>query len=246
MMTNHGGNVNTIAPLENVTLFHGLVDRVMNRPAHLPGLATFHGPSGYGKTFAATYSANVHRALYVEVGASWTRKRYCQELLKELGIPVSGTIPDMVEKVVEGLALSGAPLIVDEFDHAVERGLVELTREIHDKSGAAMVLIGEEGLPLALVKYERFHNRMLDWVAAQPASAEDVRHLARLYAPEITIADDLVAHINRLSEGRARRACVNIEKVRERAAAEGAGTVDMAWWGNAPLFTGKAPRGRVR
>ena len=240
-MTNGNG---TIAPLRNVGLFVELVERVLSRPAHLPGMATFHGFSGYGKTFSATLAANTHRALYVEVGSTWTRKRFLDALLTELGQPGRGTIADMADLVISTLAQEGRPLIIDEFDHVVARGYVDLVREIHDKSCSAIILIGEELLPSKLARWERFHNRMLDWCPAQPADLADVRHLATLYAPKVAIADDLLDRIADAAQGRVRRACVSIERVREMASTSGLSAVDLAAWGDRPLFLGQPPARR--
>ncbi|MDK2955381.1 MAG: hypothetical protein PWQ57_877 [Desulfovibrionales bacterium] len=235
----------TIAPLQNVTIFSELVERVVSRPAHLPGMATFHGPSGYGKTFAATYAANKHSAAYIELGSSWTKKKFCQALSVELGAHAARTIADMMDEIVKVLALDQRPLIIDEFDHALTRGLLEMVRELHDKSGAPIILIGEELLPDKLAAHERFHNRILSWAAAQPAMLDDVRHLARVYAPGLTIRDDLLERITSASDGRARRACVNIEQVREAALLQGLDSIGLAEWGDAPLYNGRPPHRRA-
>lgn len=235
----------TIAPLNNVALFNELVERVVNRPRHLPGMASFHGFSGYGKTFSATYAANKYRAYYVEVGESWTKAKFCRALLTELGADTRGTIADMVDRIIEHLVINERPVIIDEFDHVVARRYHETIREIHDKTGAPIILIGEELLPNKLATTsERFHNRMLDWVPAQPADADDARALARLYCPGLEIADDLLELITRRSEGRVRRICVNLERVRETAGLEGLERIDLATWGDRPLFSGKPPARR--
>lgn len=267
-MTNGIGSVRprqalgTIAPLTNVALFTELMDRVVNRPRHLPGLGTFHGFSGYGKTYSATYAANMYRALHVEVGASWTLKKFCQSVLKELGF-VEGrrrqdkqatcavdimpkTIPDMVEQIIEALAIEERPLIIDEFDYVTSWGekSVNVVREILDKSQAAIILIGEEALPNKLQTWERVHNRVLDWVPAQPANAEDTGILAQLYCPGVEVAPDLAERITALAEGRVRRICVNLERVREFAVSSGLQSVDLAAWGSRQLWTGRPPKRR--
>lgn len=234
----------TFAPLRNVVLFDELLDRVVSRRRHLPGMGTFHGFSGLGKTFSATYGAQRHRALYVEVGESWTKVKFCKALLTELGVPARGTAADMIDVIIAHLVELERPLIVDEFDHVVRRGYVETIREIHDKSGAPIVLIGEELLPTKLLPWERFHNRILDWVPAQPTTAEDVAVLARLYVPGVQIGADLLDHINKRSDGRVRRVIVNLERVREAALLDGLERVDVAVWGDRPLFSGLPPQAR--
>nr|WP_255542748.1 ATP-binding protein [Azospirillum sp. INR13] len=106
-------------------------------------MAVWYGPSGYGKTRAAVYGANRFRATYVECGATWTQAKFCRALLIQLGLPSTGTVADMAERIIDALRTSRSPLIIDEFDHVVARKYVDLVREIHDQSGAAIILIGD-------------------------------------------------------------------------------------------------------
>ena len=73
-MTSQPLNLLGKAPLVNVSLCVATLERAMNRPAHLPGIVTFTGPSGYGKSTAAAIAANRFEAVYVQAKSSWTRK----------------------------------------------------------------------------------------------------------------------------------------------------------------------------
>lgn len=237
--------VNSYANLANVALFVELLERVTARHKDLPGLAVFYGWAGLGKTKSATKAAHIHRAYYVEVGESWTKAKFCKALLTELGLPAKGTVADMIDAIVISLMDANRPLIIDEFDHIVRRGYVETIREIHDKSGAPIVLIGEEQLPFKLQQWERFHSRILDWVAAQPCDAHDVLALAPIYAPGIALADDMVHMLLARTKGFTRRVAVNLAKVAEVATLEGWTEVSAKIWGNRPLYTGEAPTRRI-
>lgn len=236
---------NTIAPLRNVAALAELVDRVVNRPGNLPGMATFHGPSGYGKSFAAIYSANKHRAYHVQVKSVWTRKKLCQSILAEMGIKPAATVADMVDQIGQELSLSRRPLLIDEADFLVAKGMIEVARDIYESSQSTIILIGEEELPQKLKVWERVHGRMLDWVAAQPASLSDVKHLAKLYCPGIELGADLLEVVERASAGSVRRICVNLDRVREWAQVNdrgtpGGGAIAAAEYGG-ELFTGNPP-----
>jgi DNA transposition AAA+ family ATPase len=207
----------TIAPLRNVSLFSELVQRVVNRTPGLPGMACFYGKSGYGKTHSAIYAANRYRAYHVQVKSVWTRKKLCAVILQELGIQSAATIPDMVDQIGQELSLSQRPLIIDEADFLVAKGMIEVIRDIYESSQGTIVLIGEENLPQKLKKWERVHGRMLDWVQAQPASQSDARHLASLFCRGIEVADDLLAAVHDASAGSVRRICVNLDRIREQA-----------------------------
>lgn len=236
-------SANTIAPLRNVAAFAELVDRLMHRTSGLPGMACFYGFSGYGKSFAAIYAANKHRAYHVQVKSVWTRKKLCQSILQEMGIQPASTIADMMDQIGQQLSLSGRPLIIDEADFLVAKNMIEVVRDIYECSHAAIILVGEEGLPAALKRWERVHGRMLDWVQALPATLADAKHLANLHCRGLEIGDDLIAALHEASAGSVRRICVNLDRVREHAETNGLRRVGRAEY-TAAFFTGNPPASR--
>lgn len=241
--TDQVNSAGSIAPLTNVVLFSELMERVKNRKPGLPGLGTFYGPSGFGKTRAAIWAANYYRAYYVQIKSLWTRKALCEAILKEMSVKSSATMSAMLDQIGEQLMLSGRPLIVDEADYLASKGMIEVIRDIYESSDAPIILIGEEGLPTKLRAWERVHGRMLDWIAAQPASMEDTQKLAGHYARGVTVAADLLAALHEASAGSVRRVCVNLDQVREAAEIEGWTAITLAQWQSLerPFFTGMAP-----
>lgn len=233
------------APLVNVSICVSALEKAMKRPAHLPGIVTFTGPSGFGKSTAAAIASNRFDAVYVQAKSSWTRKAAHLAILKEMNIAPAKTLYGMAEQVAEQLALSRKPLIVDECDFLLKNGTIEIVRDIYEASGAAIMLIGEEQLPARLRQWERFHGRILTFALAEPASMEDARSLCALYVHDVNIADDLLAKVHKQSKGSVRRICVNLEHIREEAADNGMSTVDLVIWGDRPLFTGDAPTRRI-
>ncbi|MDT8383031.1 MAG: AAA family ATPase [Gammaproteobacteria bacterium] len=245
-MDQHSPPVNTVAPLANVAICVAALERAMTRAHHLPGMVCFSGPSGWGKSTAAAYTANRYRAYYLQCMSAWSKKSFMENLLRELGIKAARTISDMILQAGEELALSGRPLIIDEMQYMADKKAVEIVQDLYEASGGApMLLIGEEQLPSKLRKWERFHNRMLDWVLAQPADLEDAKALRSLYVKKITIADDLMAKVADEARGSVRRICVNLDRIEQEALAFGTDHMDLAAWGSRQLFTGEAPRRRV-
>lgn len=244
-MTIQKQNVNGgYAALENVARFMTLVETLKTRDPHLPGLGVFHAPSGYGKTYAAIYGQNMTRALRLEVGDSWTKKKFLENLLREAGVePGRASIADLTEKAIYALGEEfDRPLIIDEADKLVDKGMIELVREIHEHSQAPVILIGEELLPSKLKKVERVHNRVLEWVPAEPCSFEDTCLLAELYCPGLGLSEELLALTLEKSGGRARRIAVNLNKMLDHARREGESelsemTFDASWF-----YTGEPPK----
>ena len=236
----------TLAPLKNIAAMMGLVQKLQDKGPHLPGFGVFHGFSGYGKTYAAIFAQNKTGGPRIEVGESWTRKTLAIAILKELGVrEPRGTVAELVEEVKVRLAEPGhPPLFIDEADKLVDKGMIEIVREIQKDADVPVVLIGEEALPKKLERVERMHNRVLDWVPAQPCDLEDTRKLARLFCPKLEIDDATLEAMRAASQGRARRIVTNLYRAKEFAATRGLGSLEAG--GMQPtFFTGTAPIGRA-
>ena len=241
-MQSNALKVNNYASLQNIGVITYAIEKVMNRPDYLPGLIVVRGPSGYGKTFAASYAAIESGAYYVSAKSTWTKKTFLQAILNEMSVPAEKTVGAMMDQVCSQLSISNRPLIIDEFDYCVEsKALTDMTRDIYDGSQAAIILIGEERLPDKLEKIERFHNRILDWINAVPANFDDAVKLRAMYCKKVEIADDLLKKVWEKSEGRVRRIVVNLAKIEDDMLAEGKSRVDLAGWGKRELITGNAP-----
>lgn len=232
------------APLRNIQILEELLLRSVNREPHLPGIVTFSGPSGFGKSTAVAYVASHHQAIYVEVRSVWTKKAFLEAALQQLGLQPAKTIATMADQVSQELAMSQRPLMIDEADNLVDRNLVELVRDLYEQSKAPVVLIGEELLPQKLKRWERFHGRVMDWAQALPADANDVRALVRHYAPDIELRDDLVERLVRDAHGSVRRIVTNIDRIAYVARAEDIKVIGLKDWGARPLHSATPPQAR--
>ena len=184
------------------------------------------------------------QAVRVQMKSTWTPRKLCQVILQEMGQRPVKTVCDMVEQICEQLAVLDVPLLIDEADCLVKHKMVELARDMHEGSGAPVILIGEERLPQKLTKWERVHGRMLDWTAAQPGTLADLVHLAGIYAPNVTLGDAIKKAIDEASRGSIRRICTNLEQVAEFAATRGLQEVDLDHWKGRNFFEGIAPQPR--
>ncbi|MFG1318039.1 AAA family ATPase [Xanthobacter autotrophicus] len=229
----------------NVAAFMTLATKLIERDPNVPGIGVFYGPSGYGKTYASIFAQNKTRALRVEVGDYWTRKTLLKAILAEAGQAARGTIADMADEAIRILGdMPSRPVIIDEADRLLKLGMIELVRDLHDKSTAPIILIGEELLPTKIEPLERVHNRVLDWVGAQPSDLDDARQLAGSICRGIKLSDDLLAAIVKESDGRARRIVVNLVKAGEMARNRGLKALDLKTWGQEALHSGRAPKPR--
>lgn len=245
MLNDQALAVNGVADTANLSLCDVALERAIERTGSLPGMVCLYGPSGFGKSVAATHVACRRRAYYVQAKSVWTKKHTLLAILHEMGMQPAKTIPEMLDQAAQELAMSGRPLIIDEMDHLVEKKTVELIRDLYESSHAPILLIGEEQMPSKLKRWERFHGRVLSWVPAEPVTLEDAIKLAPLYAPAVEIAEDLLQHLVDISAGSVRRVAVNLELIADAATAAGAARIDRKTWGRRELYTGEAPKRRL-
>lgn len=245
-MTENNGHHNGIALLRNVMSMVTLVQRVVDRRPNLPGMACYFGPSGYGKSSAATYAANVFDAYQVQIQSTWTKKTMCQAILRDLGIEPERQVADMVTQIAAEIGSTRRPLLIDEADYLVERDLVQIVRDIYEASDGSIILIGEEQLPRKLMRWERVHGRMLDWIPAEPAVFEDVLHLVPSCVPQVEIETAVLEQLLADSHHSLRRVCVNLDMLREYAVTMGLEQITWKQWQASGLhfFSGQPPKPR--
>ncbi len=240
-------NPGSVAPIRNVAACSVLLETLISCPDHVPNIGVYSGYSGYGKTMAAIYCRNAADAVMIEVFDSWTRRKFCSAILKELGVVTPrGTVSTMMDEIVERFGADPKPLIIDEAHTAVARGFVELIREINKLSRAPILLVGEEMLPKSLERYENTDNLVLDYVLAEPCDLADTRVLARLYFPKLTLADDLLEHFRQRTGGRARRIVSTLHAAATYAVNNGLTALDLASY-DGQVYSGAKPArlGRV-
>lgn len=237
------GGVASIATLDLVAT---ALEKLVGRHGDLPGLGVLYGPAGWGKSFCANTIANQERGYFVQMKSAWRSKALLEKILFEMGLRAKGTVAQLLDEVCTQLAASRRPLIIDEFDHCAKSdALIEIVRDIYEGSRAAIMLIGEEGLPHTLERWERFHSRVLSWVPAQPVTFDDAAKLAVIYCPDIKVGDDMLAHLVKIAGGSVRRVSVNLTLVHGYCMTMGLRSVDMDAWGDQPFYTGRSPERRV-
>ena len=238
-------HLNTVAPLRNVAALVELIDRAQNRGDGLPGMATFFGPSGYGKSTAAIYATNRFNACTVQVKSRWNADKLCISILRQLRVDPMRKVSDMIDQIAEELAKSGRPLIIDEADYLVSRGMIEIARDIYESSGAVIILVGEERFPQKLKTWDRIHGRQLDWVQAQPADLGEVSHMATIYAPNMKISDQQRDRLLTVSNRVHRYVASNLRKVSETGMLLGTATLEDKDWDRIDFNQGDAPAPRM-
>jgi hypothetical protein len=84
-------------------------------------MAVMFGPSGFGKTQAATQAYLRHNGYFVRMSDQWTCKTLLQKILLEMDILPEKTGRPCLTRWRSNCQPGGRPLIIDEADYAAEK-----------------------------------------------------------------------------------------------------------------------------
>jgi len=184
-----------IAIVRNIERLQEAYESLEGRDQGTPGMGLIYGYTGLGKSTAVAWLLNQVRGLQVRALACWTPSGMLGALMRELGAAPLNRSAAMVDHIVAELRRSGRPVFVDESDYLLrDTRMLETLRDIHDSSGAPVVLIGMEGIERKLVHRPQLAGRISQWVEFAPTDLADARVLADTVC-EVGIADDLLEQL---------------------------------------------------
>ncbi|MEJ1358303.1 MAG: ATP-binding protein [Candidatus Sedimenticola sp. (ex Thyasira tokunagai)] len=242
-----------ILPVKNVSRLNEAGQALIQRDLGMPGMGLIWGPTGYGKTTAATWFINQCHGVYIRAMRLWSPKTMLTALARELDLDVKGrNNGEMVEAIIHRLAETGRPVFIDEADYIVEsRRLTDTLRDIHDLSTVPVILIGMHGIEKRIRGNEQFTGRIAQWVSFEGLDMIDARLLADGLA-EVKIADDLLQQLHRAASPKnrqggascgaeVRRLVVGLGRIEQYARSRGLQSISAAEWTNGnEFFIGKA------
>jgi len=165
-----------------------------------PGLCVVYGRAGRGKTECCREYAVRKDALYLRVMQDWTPRA----MLAALCALINGSAPSSVEKcrnyLMHVLGISRRTVIVDEADRLTNISLIEHFRDIHDMTGAPVILVGEQSLYSSISSKRRLWSRVTQAVEFGPITTQDIM-LFGMKAAELKIEPDAAALVGKKAEG---------------------------------------------
>ncbi len=174
----------------NVKRFIGLMNNLIDKSNEVPKMGLVYGDPGLGKTQTAVWWATKNDAVYVRAQNKMTNKWLLEKIVYELGESPSRKMADLIEQCISHLRLKPQVIIIDEVDYLINRmKIVETLRDLHDLTGAPVVLIGMQESKTKLGKYRHLYDRISEILEFKPFSKEDVEVIVEELS-EIKISDE--------------------------------------------------------
>lgn len=234
-------NAPSIVRLRSVTAMTTLVQEMMDAPIGQHRMACYHGPSGFGKTFATAICEIAYNAIVVETIENTTKIDFLTHIIETYGIPSRKKAPDMIRAIAKFIDKEGCPLIVDDAQYLIKRGMIGIVRDIYNLAGGMVpvVLVGEPRLYDFLRDTPNIYNRVTGRVQTPGCDLTDAQQLAKVYAPSVEIDVDLMQEFVDQAGGSVGRVSGMLGTVRNAALAQGRLTFDREDWGDRPFMNGE-------
>jgi len=187
----------------NIERATSLVTSLIERDKGIPGLGLIYGPPGVGKTRFAVWLADKVGGIFVRALAAATTRSFLQDFVFELNIEPAYRASDIYRQAERSLSESPRLCIIDEVDRLTARWqAVEILRDLSDRTGSPILLIGMAESERKLARFQHFFYRMKSHIMRfTPLSEADVRGFVDQVC-EVQLEDSAIAEIYKVTGGR--------------------------------------------
>ncbi|MEQ8747322.1 ATP-binding protein [Pyruvatibacter sp.] len=234
---------NRFVKTSNVMAFMAGVERVKARGAVEASWQLAEGVPGLGKTRTLTWWAAKNEYVLVRAKKGWTVNWALRDLMSQLGEPPARSTEVMLNAAIASISVSGRALIVDEVEHAMAGGIIEVLRDISDFTESPIIIGGMQGVAARLKRYPQIYSRIADVTVFKPATLADVKLCCDELA-DVPIAEDLVKAIHAQTGGRFREV-MNAIAFAERAGRRANGPVTLEHISAKDLTNDRRPEARA-
>src|SRR5574344_1032688 len=211
---------------KNVKNFVTALNNLQNRPEGVPGMALIYGEPGLGKTKTTIWWAVNNGAVMISAKHSMTTHWLLEELVYELGETPLYKTSELFQQAVRQILNCPRVIIVDEIDYlAVDKMAIETLRDLHDRTGVPIVMIGMSMADKKLIRHKHLFDRISEILKFEIFDFEDVKTLINELS-EVKFTDEAVEFIYK-NANRFRQIVKLINKAENLAQANGLKQIDV-------------------
>lgn len=186
---------NSLIKTRNVKRFISLMDNLQKTPSNVSKMALVYGAFGLGKSQTIMWWVTNNDAIYVRCNHNISPRWLLSEIVKELDEVPCYTSQRLFEQIEEKLKYNPKILVVDEIDYLFSnKHTIETLRDIHDKLGIPILLVGMELADKKLQKYGHINDRIFAKLKFEKLSKEDFREIIETLS-EVKFSDNAIKYI---------------------------------------------------
>ena len=186
---------NSLIKTRNVKRFISLMDNLQKAPPNVAKMALVYGTFGLGKSQTIMWWVTNNDAVYIRCNHNISPRWLLSEIVKELDEVPCYTSQRLFEQIEEKLKYNPKILVVDEIDYLFSnKHTIETLRDIHDKLGIPVLLVGMELADKKLQKYGHINDRIFAKLKFEKLSKEDFREIIETLS-EVKFSDNAIKYI---------------------------------------------------
>ena len=171
------------------------MDNLQKAPLNVSKMALVYGAFGLGKSQTIMWWVTNNDAIYVRCNHNISLRWLLSEIVKELDEVPCYTSQRLFEQIEEKLKYNPKILVVDEIDYLFSnKHTIETLRDIHDKLGIPVLLVGMELADKKLQKYGHINDRIFAKLKFEKLSKEDFREIIETLS-EVKFSDNAIKYI---------------------------------------------------
>ena len=174
---------------KNVKNFVSLMEEVKQLPNNIPKIILVYGEYGLGKSETIKWWTFKNDCIYVRANQGMSSRWLLSEIAEELGEEAFWHIQDTFNLVEQKLKQNPKPLIIDEVDYLVTNNVIEILRDLHDRTGCPMILVGMVNIDKKLSRYPHLKDRIYKAFKFEPYAKQDIKQILSELS-EIQITND--------------------------------------------------------
>ena len=179
---------------KNVKQFVSLMDELQKLPPNIPKMALVYGEHGLGKSQTIQWWADKNDSVYVRATQGMTSRWLLSEIAEELGEEAFYHSQETFTLIENNLRLNNKVIIVDEVDYLIDKSIIETLRDLHDKTGCPVVLVGMGAVDKKLARYPHLMDRIYKKLKFEKFNSDDIKEILTELT-DLKFKDDAIEYL---------------------------------------------------
>ena len=179
---------------KNVKQFIALMEELNHLPPNIPKIALVYGEHGLGKSETIKWWALKNDCVYVRATKGMTSRWLISEIAEELDEEPFWHLQENFLMIETKLKENPKTIIIDEVDFLIEKNIIETMRDIHDRTGCPLVLVGMGLIDRKLSRYPHFTDRIYKSFKFEKYNVNDIKLILKELT-DLNFTDDGINYL---------------------------------------------------
>lgn len=162
---------------KNVKEFIGFMEELKSLPPNIPKIALVYGEYGLGKSETIKWWTFKNDCVYVRATKGMSVRWLLSEISDELGEEAYWHSQETFNMIENKLKQNPKTIIIDEVDYLINNNVIEILRDLHDRTNCPLVLVGMANIDKKLSRYPHLKDRIYKSFKFKSYESQDIKQI---------------------------------------------------------------------